>query len=117
MTLTLQREDVARYSVADRVYSVLLDGRRVGEVVRDDVEPSEPGAYRHVWHAWIDPLPGLEEEWSGWDEAVGARTMTRWEAVDELLFELLDLCARLGLAEVDGVREAILQRSGVGACP
>lgn len=59
-------------------------------------------------------MPG--SDWAGWDEAVGARTLSRWEAVGELLYELVDLCQRLGLVEVDGVREAIRSRSGVGAC-
>ena len=58
-------------------YDVLVDGVLIGQVVRDEIEPSEPGAARHLWHAYLD----------GDDEACGSRCFLRRDAVDELMDE------------------------------
>lgn len=109
--VTLRRTECPRYSDADRSYDVALWGVVVGEVVRDDVPPADPGAPRHLWHAWAFPLPGAEELYS-WDEAVGNRTSTRGEAVDELLRALAWICEELGLAEAEAVRAQTLVGPG-----
>ena len=90
-------EPLARYAVLDRVYEVQVDGVRIGEVGRDDVETD--GA-RHLWHGWLDEFPGADEAgWdeAGWEEAVGHRRMTRAEAVEDVLDELSNVAQRLGV--------------------
>ena len=103
MSLTVRREpiDDARYVVLDRLYSVWLGDVRIGEVGRDDVDPVEPGSPRHLWHAWLDPFPCEDDGFGlgGWDEAVGSRALTRWEAVAELVVEFNRLTESLGLVE------------------
>lgn len=91
--ITLRRVDIARHSAADRVYEVLYAGVRIGEVVRDDVEPDE--GPRHLWHAYIDEFPGTD--WGGWDEAVGDCHICRGDAVTDLLSEFEFLARRLGV--------------------
>lgn len=63
---------VSAWDVFDRVTD-----RLIGAVVLDDVEPDEIGAARHLWHAYLE----------GDREACGTRSMTRAEAVDDLLAE------------------------------
>lgn len=64
---------VSAWDVQDRVYGKLL-----GTVAMDDVDPCEPGAARHLWHAWL-----ADEE-----EALPCRYTTRRAAVAALLAEL-----------------------------
>lgn len=87
-------------------YAVELDGIPAGEVGQDDIEPYEAGAARHLWHAWMYPLPWEDADADG-EEAVGARCLTRFEAVDELLFELAFELDRKGLAEGERIRAAL----------
>lgn len=95
--VTLRRVDVGRYRCADRVYEILLDGVRIGEVARDDVLTDGP---RHIWHGWLDEFPGADEAGfgGGWDEAAGNRVLTRGEAVWEVLDEFRRMSERLGVA-------------------
>lgn len=103
--LVLRREEIPRYGVVDRAYSVWIFGQRVGEVGRDDVEPGESGAARHLWHAWIDEIPGSDWDALAADEAVGTRAMTRREAVGELLWALAETLEWVGLDEAKIARE------------
>lgn len=95
MKVTLHPLPVSPGDAADRVYEVRLAGTRVGEVVRDDIDPYEAGGARHLWHAYLDPFGGTED-WN-WSDAVGVRTYTRRDAVLELLGELVFTAARLGV--------------------
>lgn len=82
-SIRLQRpppERAARYGVVVSEWDVFERGRKgrlIGTLARDDIDPFDEGAARHLWHAWL----------AGDEEAIPGRFMSRADALDALVRE------------------------------